>query len=244
MADAIAIENARAQIAQEMIRGGVDNEATALVNSVVKAVRDAKESNAIESGLEPPQIAINPGMIENASVDGERPHMNTLRLPVIAKELGITFSPPSEVESVECDEMTIEEITPDHIQLTKNMLKLLAEINGLGLAAPQIGIKKRFMVYWDTRQNMPYVCYNPKYYPSKHQTTWAEKCLTYGELTFAVKRWKEVQAVWWELDTDTDWANPRFVKRAKNLKGLQAEVFQHETDHLNGATIARGVLLR
>jgi peptide deformylase len=97
------------------------------------------------------------------------------------------------------------------------------------------------MVYWDTRQNMPYVCYNPKYYPGSYQVTWAEKCLTYGLFTFAVKRWKEVRAVWWEYDPFVG----KLIKRAKPLKSLQGEVFQHETDHLNGITIAQqGVLLR
>lgn len=233
MADTVTEEilAAKENIEANMIRGGVDDEkATELV---------------AETTLEKmPDLEINLSQLENASVDGQRPHMDTLRFPAAAQALGLNFSPPSEVEGAMCEEMALEEITPDHIELTKKMLRLLAEINGLGLAAPQIGIKKRFMVYWDTRQNMPYVCYNPKYYPSKHQTTWAEKCLTYGELTFAVKRWREVQAVWWEFDTDADWANPRLIKKTKNLKGLLAEVFQHETDHLNGITIASGVLLR
>jgi peptide deformylase len=185
--------------------------------------------------------AINPEELENASVNGERPHMNTLRLPAIAQEMGIHFSPPNEVERVICEEMTDEDITPEHLDLTKKMLRLLAEINGLGLAAPQIGINKKFMVYWEVRQNMPYVCYNPKYYPDGHKGVWAEKCLTYGEITFAVKRFKGIRAIWWEYNPSTN----KLEKKSKTLHGLQAEVFQHETDHLNGITIATmGTLVR
>ena len=91
------------------------------------------------------------------------------------------------------------------------------------------------MVYWDSRQNRPAVCYNPKYYPGARKTsTWGEKCLTYGDLLFAIKRYKEIQAVWFEYDPD----KKEFYRKAKALKGLEAEVFQHECDHLYGKTIA------
>jgi len=208
---------------------------------VVKAIQDSGIGDVVaEREVPPPPAIMDLKGIQNASVNGERPHMDSLRLPAVAQSLNLVLSSPNEVEGVVCEEMTITDITDEHIDLTKRMLKLLAEINGLGLAAPQIGLKKRFMVYWDTRQNMPYVCYNPKYYPSRHMVNWAEKCLTYGDLTFAVQRYKEVQAVWWEYDPD----KKELVKMSKNLKGLQGEVFQHETDHLNGITISRGVLLR
>jgi len=203
-------------------------------------MEDAVSAEETTALVNPPEM-INPEEVQNASVNGERPHMNTARLTEVSKSLGITLSPPNEVENVVCEEVVIEDITPEHLDLTKNMLRLLAEINGLGLAAPQIGIKKKFMAYWDARQNIPYVCYNPKYYPDGHLTAWAEKCLTYGELTFAVKRLKQIRAVWWEYNP----AKKELVKQSKVLKGLQGEVFQHETDHLNGKTIATiGVLVR
>jgi peptide deformylase len=217
--------------------------ATADVNDIVKAVQDNRISDEIVTGVEKrTSPELNPETIQNAMTnEDDHRHMDTTRLTEVAKGLGLMLSPPNEVEGAECEEMTIEDITQEHIDRTRNMLKLLAEINGLGLAAPQIGIKKKFMVYWDARQNTPYVCYNPKYYPDGHQTAWAEKCLTYGELTFAVKRYKAIRAVWWEYDPDKE----QLVKQSKTLKGLQGEVFQHETDHLEGKTIAQiGVLLK
>jgi len=171
----------------------------------------------------------------------ERSHMNFEVLEAAKQEHAIVFSKPIEVEGVECDEVTIEDITPEHLDLTKRMLKLLAQISGLGLAAPQIGIKKKFFVYWDTRTNTAHCCYNAKYYPGEGKAVWGEKCLTYGQLMFAIKRFKTCQAVWWEYDQDKN----VLVKRTQRLRGLEAQVFQHETDHLNGKTIAtNGVFVK
>jgi peptide deformylase len=172
--------------------------------------------------------------------EGERQHMNFEVLDAAKKEHAIVFAKPEEVEGVVCEDVTIEDITPEHLDLTKRMLKLLAQINGLGLAAPQIGIKKKFFVYWDTRTNTPHCCYNAKYYGNRSTATWGERCLTYGQLMFAIKRYKSIQAVWYEYDPDKH----ELVKRTKSMSRLEAEVFQHETDHLNGETLAtKGILI-
>lgn len=211
----------------------VGNDHTEMMEEVKQAMQEQGiEEKVIEAPV--PDAGDDP-----SPMMGDRPHMLVARAGDVARELGITFSPPAEVEGVECEDIVLEDITEDFIQKTRDMLKLLAEINGLGLAGPQIGIKKKFMVYWDTRQNMPYVCYNPKYYPDGKQTLWAERCLTYGDLAFAIKRYKGVRAVWWEYDPD----KKALIKKSRALKGLQAEVFQHETDHLNGVTIATAGLL-
>jgi peptide deformylase len=172
--------------------------------------------------------------------EAQRQHMNFEILDAAKKEQAIVFSPASEVEGAICEDVTIDDITPEHIDLTKRMLKLLAQINGLGLAAPQIGIKKKFFVYWDTRTNTPHCCYNAKYYGDQGKAVWGEKCLTYGQLMFTIKRFKSVQAIWYEYDSDKH----ELVKKTKKLNRLEAEVFQHETDHLNGETLAtKGILV-
>jgi peptide deformylase len=153
---------------------------------------------------------------------------------VAQKKYDITLSEPSFVEGAECDEMTVEDITEEHLELTKKMLRFLSDVKGLGLAAPQIGIKKKFFAYWDESLN-PHVVYNPKYYAAeKKQETWVEKCLTYGDLKFVIKRFKYLSAVWWEFDPE----KKELYKVTKRLRGLNAQVFQHETDHVNGETIA------
>jgi len=146
----------------------------------------------------------------------------------------ITFAKTEEVERVVCTDVVEADCDDAHIDLTKRMLRLLSDIDGLGLAAPQIGIKKNFFVFWDHLNN-PRVRYNPKYYPDGHSATaWHEKCLTYGNQPYRIKRYKTIRAVWFEYDFETK----KLVKVTKQLKGRDCQVFQHETDHLNGHTIA------
>ena len=153
---------------------------------------------------------------------------------VFQKKHDITLAASGEVEGAVCEEMTIEDITEEHIELTKSMLRFLSDMNGLGLAAPQIGITKQFFVYWN-EQLKPNAVYNPKYFPAeKKKETWVEKCLTYGDQGFVINRYKYIRAVWWEFDPEKN----ELVKRMKKLRGLNAQVFQHETDHIHGKTIA------
>lgn len=146
----------------------------------------------------------------------------------------ITLSNPQFVENVDCKEMIVGDITEEHLDLTKRMLKFLSDIGALGLSASQIGIEKRFFVYWDEMFE-PHAIYNPKYYAAeKKKERWVEKCLTYGDLQFAIDRYKYISAIWWEYDPQ----KKELYKVTKRLRGLNARVFQHETDHLNSKTIS------
>lgn len=153
---------------------------------------------------------------------------------VAQKKHDIVLSTPADVEGVVCEEMTVDDITEEHIELTKSMLRFLSDVNGLGLAAPQIGITKQFFVYWNEKLE-PNAAYNPRYFPAeKKKETWVEKCLTYGDQGYVIDRYKYIRAVWWEYNPTTK----ELVKRMKKLRGLNAQVFQHETDHLSGKTLA------
>jgi len=154
---------------------------------------------------------------------------------VAQKTYDIVLSDPEFVENVSCEDVTIDDLTEEHVDLTKRMLRFLTDINGIGLAAPQIGIEKRFFVYWDEMVN-PHVIYNPKFYPveRKKRERWVEKCLTYGDQGYEIERYKYISAVWWEYNPDKQ----ELYKVTKRLRGLNAQVFQHETDHLNSKTLA------
>ena len=161
-------------------------------------------------------------------------------LAVASKRHDIELCTPSFVEGIQCEEVTIDDIDEAHLDLTKRMLKFLTDVNALGLAAAQLGIEKRFFVFWDKRLD-PRVRYNPKYFASGGKATWVEKCLTYGDRGYAVKRHKNIQAVWWEYDPESK----SLIKKTKRMSGIDAQVFQHETDHLNGKTIAtQGYMVR
>ena len=74
-----------------------------------------------------------------------------------------------------CKEVT--EMTPRTRQLIEDMLDTMYEANGVGLAAPQVGILKRIVVI-DTTGEDPYVLINPRIVESSGEQTGQEGCLS------------------------------------------------------------------
>jgi peptide deformylase len=101
----------------------------------------------------------------------------------------------------------------------------------LGIAAPQIGISKRIMVV------LGVVMVNPTWKPSKAPPEKVvEGCYSVPHKVYEVERAPYGWASWVSID-----GTPRHFK----LNGLQAIVFQHEFDHLEGRCCADvGKLLR
>lgn len=146
----------------------------------------------------------------------------------------VSFEEVEKLTEKDVEAVSASDITPEFLDLTKRMLKYLVEIGGLGLAGPQLGMKKAFFVYW-TDHDDPRVIYNPSYYPDSNAKIYkVEGCLTYTNLRFAVERFKRIRAVWYEYDEKEG-----LIKRSRSLSGQDAEVFQHETDHCKGKTIAQ-----
>jgi peptide deformylase len=154
-------------------------------------------------------------------------------LAVASVRHDLPLSKKADVEGAVCTDISAADITEDHIDLTKRMLRLLSDVDGLGLAAPQVGVNKKFFVFWD-EQVQPRVRYNPQYFRDGSPSGWHEKCLTYGPQAYLVKRFKAIRAIWYEFDSESK----TLLKRTGRLAGQDAQVFQHETDHINGKTIA------
>jgi len=105
---------------------------------------------------------------------------------------------------------------------------LYATGDGIGLAAPQVGVNLRVMVYNpDPRtRDEETVFVNPRIISFSDDKDWqAEGCLSFPRIRGNVQRpvWVEVEAVDWE-------GNP-FQRR---IEGFEARLFQHEYDHLDG----------
>jgi len=101
---------------------------------------------------------------------------------------------------------------------------------GVGLAAPQIGILKRFFVMTPSktfRENNIWYCFNPLITNQGRDTeTVDEGCLSCDPSSFKpVTRWRVIEVQYYDL-------NRQLVR--KTLKGWEAKIFQHEFDHLNG----------
>ncbi len=127
-----------------------------------------------------------------------------------------------EVLTKPCKEVT--EMTPRIRELIEDMLETMYEANGVGLAAPQVGVLKRIVVI-DTTGEDPYILINPRIVESSGEQTGNEGCLSLPGKTGVVTRPNYVKAV--ALDSQM---------KPFELEGteLLARAICHELDHLDG----------
>lgn len=121
-----------------------------------------------------------------------------------------------------CKEVT--EMTPRIRDLIEDMLETMYEANGVGLAAPQVGILKRIVVI-DVTGEDPYILINPRIVEMSGEQTGSEGCLSVPGKAGIVTRPNYVKAV--ALDVDM---------KPFELEGteLLARAICHELDHLDG----------
>lgn len=142
---------------------------------------------------------------------------------------------------VKCQAYDIEKfVLNDSVKsLLWKMTKTCLLDDGIGLAAPQIGVFKRLFLIRDMDANgVPLESFTAYFNPSFKALTSdkvedLEGCLSVPGGCYTVARYLNIQATWWELDND------KLVKRECLLSGYQARVFQHEFDHLNGVSIVQ-----
>ena len=105
---------------------------------------------------------------------------------------------------------------------------LVASGNGIGLAAPQVGINKRIVVIdlkEDGKSN-PMTLVNPKIISSSSECLINEEgCLSIPGYYANVKRPSEIEVEWCDLKGN---------KKKKKCSGLLSVCIQHEIDHLDG----------
>ena len=108
-----------------------------------------------------------------------------------------------------------------------SMSSIMIKNNGIGLAAPQVGIFTQFFIMKDFRSiDRVEIVINPeiiKY--GEKKGTFTEGCLTYPGETFFIKRSKQIKAKWFDI---------RGIEVYRKMSGKEAQVFQHEYDHLQG----------
>jgi len=119
-----------------------------------------------------------------------------------------------------------EVTTPAFQELIDNMFQTMYEAPGIGLAASQVDVHKRFMVIdVSEEKDTPRVFINPEIVASEGGQVYQEGCLSvpgiFADVTRAdtiTVRFLDRQGVAQELTTD----------------GLLAVCVQHEMDHLDG----------
>ncbi len=137
----------------------------------------------------------------------------------------------------------VTEVDDQIVQLVADMLETMVDANGVGLAAPQVGVDLRLAVIdvshdpecisflkvngedADLESIMPLVFINPELAYSEEKESGTEGCLSIRGIRAEVRRPAAVRATLPQLDgsvleIETD--------------GLLARALQHEIDHLNG----------
>lgn len=121
-----------------------------------------------------------------------------------------------------CKEVT--EVTPRLQELIDDMFETLYEENGVGLAAPQVGILKRVVVI-DTTGEDPLLLINPKILETSGEQDGYEGCLSVPGKTGKVKRPNYVKALAYDVNMQ-----PFEIEGTE----LLARAICHEVDHLEG----------
>lgn len=120
----------------------------------------------------------------------------------------------------------IPNVTPEIAKLMDDMADIMYAAEGVGLAAPQVGISKRIIVI-DIRGEKPNLIQlaNPEIILAEGEIEWEEGCLSIPEFTLKMKRKAKVKV------RGLDKTNKHIEIEAENLLAV---AFQHEIDHLNG----------
>ncbi len=118
----------------------------------------------------------------------------------------------------------VKEMTPRISELIDDMFETMYEANGVGLAAPQVGVLKRIVVI-DVFDDHPLVLINPEIVESDGEQIGEEGCLSLPGLAGEVAR--PAHVVCKALDRDM---KPITVEGTE----LLARAICHELDHLDG----------
>ena len=122
----------------------------------------------------------------------------------------------------------------DRKELHDRLLSAMEHYQGIGLSANQIGIQERaFIMYSDVKKKEMISCFDPlitEY--SKEKIIMDEGCLTWPGLWLKVERSEGIQCVYNDVDGELVQVQ---------MHGLEARIFQHEYDHMEGTNFTKRV---
>ncbi|MCM8783407.1 MAG: peptide deformylase [Candidatus Omnitrophica bacterium] len=123
--------------------------------------------------------------------------------------------------------MVVTKINDEDRKLIKDMIDTMYVSDGVGLAAPQVGVSKRiFIANSSGERGKELVIVNPRILEkSLAKEVLTEGCLSLPGVSAEVKRSKKVVLKFEDLEGR---------ERIINAEGILARIIQHETDHLDG----------
>lgn len=117
----------------------------------------------------------------------------------------------------------------DPEKIEYDMIRIMVDNNGIGLAANQIGLNKRIFVMGSEKASgfpLPFALFNPKIVEtSQEEILDYEGCLSFPGVYLNVKRPSWVIA---------EFQNSKGDLIEAKIDGYMSKCFQHELDHLNG----------
>ena len=124
----------------------------------------------------------------------------------------------------------------DREKFESDMIRLMLDENGMGLAANQIGITKRFFAIghdtFDTFKKSA-IIWNPLIKNQSEEKVFdVEGCLSFPGIFVKVERPKIIEV---------EYETTQGTKQTARLDGMESKCFQHELDHLEGITFNKRV---
>ena len=122
----------------------------------------------------------------------------------------------------------------NRMKLKMKLVEHMKYYQGIGLSANQIGVMERvFVMYSDVKKKEIIVCFNPNIISvSPKKTLMDEGCLTFPGLWLKVSRPESIKVEYEDVHGE---------KTEAVMHGLEARVFLHEYDHMEGKNFTDGV---
>jgi peptide deformylase len=159
------------------------------------------------------------GQIRSEELDAEREARRRAALALVRQY-------PDPVLRMKANE--VADFDDSVTSLVERMTALMEEARGVGLAAPQLGVLRRVLVYRTAEEDPVVALVNPRVVETGEETETSEEgCLSLGAATVVV----EVERA---TAVTVEGSSPEGEPLRVEAEGLQARVIQHELDHLDG----------
>jgi peptide deformylase len=165
-------------------------------------------------------MADEAGQVRNEQLDPEREALRQAALAQIRQ-----YPDPA----LRMQAREVEQFDDDLAHLVERMLRLMADANGVGLAANQVGVVRRVFVFQPDAESEPVAVVNPVIAERGKETVADEEgCLSMQGVQVPVERPTTVRL---------EGCDPAGAELSFELSDLAARVVQHELDHLDGVLI-------
>jgi peptide deformylase len=159
------------------------------------------------------------GQIRSEELDAEREARRRAALALVRQY-------PDPVLRMKANE--VADFDESVTSLVERMTMLMDEARGVGLAAPQLGVLRRVLVYRTGEEEPVVALVNPRVVTTGEEAEISEEgCLSLGAATVVV----EVER---PTAITVEASSPEGEPLRVEAEGLQARVIQHELDHLDG----------